>query len=42
MTEGGSANPKNLDTMCINTIRTLSMDAIQKANSGPTSSGRSI
>ena len=34
MTEGGSANPKNLDTMCINTIRTLSMDAIQKANSG--------
>ncbi len=34
MTEGGSANPKNLDTMCINTIRTLSMDAVQKANSG--------
>jgi transketolase len=34
MTEGGSANPKNLDTMCINTIRTLAMDAIQKANSG--------
>ena len=34
MTEGVSANPKNLDTMCINTIRTLSMDAIQKANSG--------
>lgn len=34
MTEGGSASPKNLDTMCINTIRTLAMDAIQKANSG--------
>lgn len=34
MTEGGSANPKNLDTMCINTIRTLAMDAVQKANSG--------
>src|SRR5437773_10232402 len=23
-----------LDTLCINTIRTLSMDAVQKANSG--------
>jgi len=34
MTEGGSANPKNIDTMCINTIRTLAMDAVQKANSG--------
>jgi transketolase len=34
MTEGGSAGLKNLDTMCINTIRTLAMDAIQKANSG--------
>jgi len=34
MTEGGAASPKNLDTICINTIRTLSMDAVQKANSG--------
>ena len=34
MTQGVSANPKNLDTMCINTIRTLSMDAVQAANSG--------
>lgn len=34
MTEGGSANLQNLDTMCINTIRTLAMDAVQKANSG--------
>src|SRR5438045_1881210 len=25
---------KQLDTLCINTIRTLSMDAVQKANSG--------
>jgi transketolase len=25
---------KNLDTLCINTIRTLSMDAVQQANSG--------
>jgi transketolase len=30
MTEG----PSNIDELCINTIRTLSMDAIQKANSG--------
>ena len=34
MTEGVSASSKNLDTMCINTIRTLSMDAVQEANSG--------
>jgi len=34
MTEGGSDHPKTLDTICINTIRTLSMDAIQAANSG--------
>lgn len=27
-------NQKNLDELCINTIRTLSLDAIQKANSG--------
>jgi len=25
---------KNIDTLCINTIRTLSIDAVQKANSG--------
>ncbi|MCM2316154.1 MAG: transketolase [Thermoanaerobaculia bacterium] len=25
---------KNLDNLCVNTIRTLSMDAVQKANSG--------
>ncbi len=34
MTDGGSDNLKTLDTICINTIRTLSMDAIQAANSG--------
>jgi transketolase len=34
MTDGGAATLKTLDTMCINTIRTLSMDAVQKANSG--------
>src|ERR671928_94603 len=27
-------DPNNLDTTCINTIRTLSMDAVQAANSG--------
>jgi transketolase len=27
-------NPRELDDRCINTIRTLSMDAVQKANSG--------
>ncbi|MBS1492263.1 MAG: transketolase [Bacteroidetes bacterium] len=27
-------NNNNIDTLCINTIRTLSMDAVQKANSG--------
>ena len=26
--------PQALDTLCVNTIRTLSMDAVQKANSG--------
>jgi len=31
-----AAAPKtDIDTLCINTIRTLSIDAIQKANSGP-------
>ncbi len=29
-----AAQQTDLDTLCINTIRTLSMDAIQKANSG--------
>jgi len=34
--EDGAAGPDGLpiDTLCINTIRTLSMDAVQKANSG--------
>src|ERR671936_273091 len=27
-------DPKDLDQLCINTIRTLSIDAVQKANSG--------
>ena len=34
MTEGKSSGSCNLDDICINTIRTLSMDAVQKANSG--------
>jgi len=29
-----TANAQELDTLCINTIRTLSMDAVQAANSG--------
>ncbi|MEE9526261.1 MAG: transketolase, partial [Syntrophobacteria bacterium] len=29
-----SNEKKDLDLLCINTIRTLSMDAVQKANSG--------
>lgn len=29
-----SEENKNIDTLCINTIRTLSIDAVQKANSG--------
>src|SRR5258706_2609976 len=29
-----NADTKSLDLLCINTIRTLSMDAVQKANSG--------
>ena len=28
------ATGKQLDALCINTIRTLAMDAVQKANSG--------
>jgi transketolase len=34
MTNSETAYPKDLDTLCINTIRTLAMDAVQKANSG--------
>ena len=30
----GARTPAELDQLCINTIRTLSMDAVQKANSG--------
>lgn len=29
-----AASPQDLDQLCINTIRTLTMDAVQKANSG--------
>ncbi len=28
------SSPVALDQLCINTIRTLAMDAVQKANSG--------
>ena len=34
MNQGLSENQANIDEICINTIRTLSMDAVQKANSG--------
>jgi len=34
MTEGSVETRRNIDDLCINTIRTLSMDAVQKANSG--------
>jgi len=34
MNEGFTAGKKKMDELCINTIRTLSIDAIQKANSG--------
>jgi len=34
MTQGVHDDPIALDNQCINTIRTLSMDAVQKANSG--------
>src|SRR5271154_3292108 len=30
----GTATPPSIDMLSINTIRTLSMDAVQKANSG--------
>jgi len=34
MTEGLADSRREIDDLCINTIRTLSMDAVQKANSG--------
>ncbi len=34
MTDGTPENLNDLDLLCINTIRSLSMDAVQKANSG--------
>lgn len=34
MNNGTSCEPTALDTLCVNTIRTLAMDAIEKANSG--------
>ncbi|MEW5908278.1 MAG: thiamine pyrophosphate-dependent enzyme, partial [Thermodesulfobacteriota bacterium] len=34
MTEDSSRSRREFDELCINTIRTLSMDAVQKANSG--------
>lgn len=34
MTEGLAETRQNIDDLCINTIRALSMDAVQKANSG--------
>ncbi len=34
MTDGTPENRNDLDLLCINTIRSLSMDAVQKANSG--------
>ena len=33
-TEGLAENLINIDELCVNTIRGLSMDAVQKANSG--------
>ena len=34
VSDQGAVTGKQLDQLCINTIRTLSMDAVQKANSG--------
>jgi transketolase len=34
MPQSPSKSSSDLDTLAINTIRTLSMDAVQKANSG--------
>src|SRR5215469_12061613 len=32
--EGATVSSRNIDQLCINTIRTLSIDAVQQANSG--------
>ena len=34
MSDGQTATRSDLDLMCINTIRTLAMDAVEKAKSG--------
>src|SRR5215218_7699718 len=34
MTEATATDTRTLDELCINTIRTLSMDAVEKAKSG--------
>lgn len=34
MSQPGTAQSTDLDQLCINTVRTLSMDAVQRANSG--------
>ena len=34
MDEALTANRLDIDTLCVNTVRTLAIDAIQKANSG--------
>src|SRR5215211_123027 len=34
MTDATATDPRTLDELCVNTIRALSMDAVQKANSG--------
>ncbi len=34
MNDGASENQASIDDLCVNTIRTLAMDAVQKANSG--------
>jgi len=34
MTQAVAARPTSLDLLCINTVRTLAMDAVQQANSG--------
>ncbi|MBW2604927.1 MAG: transketolase [Deltaproteobacteria bacterium] len=34
MTEGLAETRRNIDDLCVNTVRALSMDAVQKANSG--------
>src|SRR5258708_4453292 len=33
-TRGSSPHQRSIDDLCINTIRTLSIDAVQQANSG--------